>query len=420
MSTQSIPTSTNPEIFIEQVLGDLSVRGWDESQVTIQADPNDLTLEKQEDGLHLSCRGDCSIRLPQSAAIKVKAAHGDAHFKFLEDELILGVVHGSLTLRSVAETVIDIVHGDFSAKEVDGSLQVRSIYGNAAAREILGDCFLQDVQGNLDLREIEGQISANCSGNIRMRLDQLAGKEYQINAEGNLHCNLPQGASIKLVLSSDAEIIKVKSPTGAQVYRQPGLTLDLGDAQVEMKLSAGGGLYVSCDEGINNSASNGEALYSEDFSQQIAQQVEAQISSHLETISKQLNQQMERMSDRFSHAGMSPEQTSKILEQARLANERGASRAQEKLRIAQEKLERKLEATRRQQEKKERSEERSRAHHKRSWGKEWPAPAPAPPPAPSTAPVSEEEHLMILRMLEQKKITPEEADQLLSALEGQE
>jgi hypothetical protein len=42
------------------------------------------------------------------------------------------------------------------------------------------------------------------------------------------------------------------------------------------------------------------------------------------------------------------------------------------------------------------------------------------PPKPPVDPVTEEERLMILRMLEQKKITLEEADELLSALEGQQ
>ncbi len=416
MSTQSIPTSPNPEILIQQVLGSLLIKGSDEPQVVIQADSDELTVEKQEDSLQLSCQGDCNIRLPHGATIKIVAAHGDAHLKYLEETLIIGTIHGSLTLRSVAGTQIDTVHGDFSAKEVDGSLQVRSIYGNAAAREVLGDCILQDVQGNLDLREIEGQVTTNCSGNIRMRLDPLSGKKYHVKAEGNLYCHLPQDASVKLVMNGESDIIKVKSPKSAQVYHQSDLTLDLGDASAEMLLSAGGGLYVSYDEDSSGEGHNGETVYPEGLSQQIAQQVEAQISSQLQMI----NEQIERISDQFDRVGMSTEEANRILEKARQASERGTARAQEKLRLAQEKLERKLEATRRQQERRARAaEERAKVHSKRSWGMEWPA-SPTPPPPPSAPQVSEEERLMILRMLEQKKISLEEADKLLSALESKE
>lgn len=419
MSTQSIPTSSNPEILIEQVLGNLLVKGSDEPQVVIQADPSELTVEEQDDSLQLSCLGDCNIRLPFGAAIKITAIHGDAHLKYLKDELIIGTIHGSLTLRSVADTRIDTVHGDFSAKEVDGSLHIQSINGNAAAREIMGDCSLHEVQGNLDLRKVDGELLASCNGNIRLRLDLLTGSVYQLSAAGNLHCNLPQDTSAKLILSSGADIIKVKTPDSAQVYRQNQMTLDLGDAQAEMMLSAGGGLYISCDEESQYESFNANTMYSEGFGQQIAQQVEAQISSQLEMISQQLNQQMERLSDQFGRSGMSPEQTEKVLEKARMAGERGTARAQEKLRMAQEKLERKLEATRRLQERRARvAEEKSQAKARRPYGTE--GTSTSPPPTHPVEQVSEEERLMILRMLEQKKISLEEADSLLSALEGKE
>jgi len=89
------------------------------------------------------------------------------------------------------------------------------------------------------------------------------------------------------------------------------------------------------------------------------------------------------------------------------------------VRRAQEKLERKLEAARRRQEAKaQAAERREQMRSRRTWSFE--IPTPPVPPMPEKEPVSEEERLMILRMLEQKKITLEEAEQLLSALEGKE
>ena len=420
MDKQSISTSMTPELVVEQILGDLTIKGWEEAQVIIQADPDELTIDQQEDTIYLSCQGDCSIRLPHGTSIKIDAVHGDAHFKYLQDNLVLGEVHGSLTLRTVGATQIDTVHGDFSAKEIDGPLSATAIFGNAAGRDILGNCTLEDVHGNLDLRHIEGQVKANASGNVRLRLDMLAGISYQVQAEGNLHCNIPQATDLKLDLSSDAEIIKVKLPDSAQVYRQPHLLLNLGEANIEMVLSAGGGLYLSCDENGYSENYGETGVWSEDFSQQIAQQVETQISTHLEQMSQQLNEQMERMSNQFSRVGMTPDQVNKILDQARQVSERETTRAQEKMRRAQEKLERKLEASRRRHEvKTQTAEARSQAHAKRSGGVEWPS-MPSESEGIKSDRATEEERLMILRMLEQKKISLDEADSLLSALEGKE
>ncbi len=95
------------------------------------------------------------------------------------------------------------------------------------------------------------------------------------------------------------------------------------------------------------------------------------------------------------------------------------------MRRAQEKLERKLEAQR--QRKEHRAQELDR-RTRRSWKFEWPAPpapparpkpsAPASPPAPSETGGDRGRAPDHLTMLEQKKISLEEADQLLSALEG--
>ena len=98
-----------------------------------------------------------------------------------------------------------------------------------------------------------------------------------------------------------------------------------------------------------------------------------------------------------------------------MASERAHTRAQEKIRRAQAKMERKLEATRRRAERKARAAERAaRDRRRRAEPVEW---TPSPPKKVSE-PVSDEERLMILQLLEQGKITTEEAEQLLSALEG--
>ena len=145
---------------------------------------------------------------------------------------------------------------------------------------------------------------------------------------------------------------------------------------------------------------------------QLYQKIEAQ----MQAMTRQINEQMELLTQRFSGAGMSPEEIERIMAQARQVSERETTRAQEKMRRAQEKLERKLEAAQRQREKA--ADRRTRGAGRQSWSFDWPSPPPAP--APPKEPVSDEERLMILRMLEQKKITLEEAEQLLAALEDKE
>jgi hypothetical protein len=71
--------------------------------------------------------------------------------------------------------------------------------------------------------------------------------------------------------------------------------------------------------------------------------------------------------------------------------------------------------------------ERHAERHARRWGRTPPPGAwgdfgpkgmPTPPGMPKSEPVAEEERMAILKMLQEKKITAEQAEQLLQALEG--
>ena len=79
-------------------------------------------------------------------------------------------------------------------------------------------------------------------------------------------------------------------------------------------------------------------------------------------------------------------------------------------------MEHKLAAAQRKIESKAQAQERAARHGHHSWS--FNIPTPPKPPITSGDPVSEDERLMILRMLEQKKITMDQAEELLSALEG--
>jgi hypothetical protein len=417
MSKQTIPTSMAPEVIIEQVHGELQVRGWDRPEVVVSANNDDLSLEEQDDTLRLSCQGSCDVRLPHGATLQIGRAHGNTAIKNLHDRVDIDEVDGSLNLREVAGVQIERVHGELYIRSASDDLRAGKIDGNASIRDLRADCILEQVDGNLDLHDVEGRIQVQASGNARLRLSQMSGDEYQVRADGNLHCHIPSDASCKLNLSSDSELIRLRLPEVSQTYQQAQYELSIGGGAAMVSLSAGGSLYLFSDQGSWSTREDLDVDFeglSEEFNQQIAQQIEGQIQSQMDQMTRQLNEQMAHLSDQINRAGLSQQEAERIVEQALAASERETSRAQEKLRRAQEKLERKLEANRLRSQ--AAADRRTRAYNRGSWSFNIPTP-PSPPAEPH---VSDEERLIILRMLEQKKISPAEADQLLAALEGKE
>jgi flagellar motility protein MotE (MotC chaperone) len=424
MEKQSVATSLAPHVLVDQIGGCLQVKGWERPEVTVYAQPEDLTLEENDDIATITCRGDAEVRVPHGASLQVKTVSGSAYFKLLEDDLDIGQVEGNLGLRAIAAARVESVHGHLEAKEISGDLQVGAVHGHASIKEVQGNCLLEQVDGHLELRDVEGNIRVRTNGNARLRLSTLAGDSYTIQAQGEIYCRIPEDASLKLDLSSKANLIKVRLPNRSQTYQQSQYELIVGSGMASMQLSAGGELYLMAEEiGWSSEEEPAEAAVAgfsrlpEDYSQQIASQVQSQIQSQMEAMTRQLNEQLAHLSAWIGNANLPPDESRRIMEQARQTSEREAARVQEKMRRAQEKLERRLEASRQREEMRLQAAERhlqSRSRHNSAWERPAP-PSPAAPPEPV---VSDEERLAVLRMLAQKKITPDEADQLLTALEG--
>ena len=419
MSAQTIPTSLAPEIIIDRVSGNLQVKGWEESQVVVKANSHDLQLEVQDDMIRLTCAGSCEIRLPTGALVKVNTVKGNAQVRYLDDPLSIGSVHGSLFLRNVAETNIEAVHGELMARQVTGNLHAGQVMGNAMVRDVQGECVLSKVQGNLDLRDIDDEIKATTEGNARIRISEMMGSEYEIHAQGNVHCRIPENASLQLTLTSEAESIVVKGPEGTRSYQQPNCEARLGSGEGKLTISAGGNIFLSAqqsgwEEEEREGGHEGYTPLPADFGEQIARQVEGQLQVQMENMNRQIQEQMAVLNATLSRSGVSPEETERIMRRARESSERANAQALEKMHRAQEKLERKLEDARQKNMRQEKAAERPPRHSfHHSWKFEI-------PPAPVKEPVADEERLMILHMLEQKKISLEDAERLLSALEWKE
>lgn len=419
MGQTSLPTGPAPVIFIDSVQGKLQVKGWERSEILLKAgSADDPVLEQQDNEFHIRSTGNCIVRVPRDARINAGQISGNASFKMLEDGLQIGLVSGSLVLRDIASAQITRVHGELLARQVEEDLRVEEVFGSATARDVQGACVFQHVGGNLVLRDTEGDVDATALGNAHIQLSMLQGEQYTISASGNLECRITEDASAQVELASGARNIRVRTSEGSKTYNDRSTSLTLGDGEASMKLSAGGSLSFACEESAWTDMSDlqGEideafSVFSEEFTEQFSEQIEAQIESQMEMLSEQ----MENIADMAGKAGLSPSEAERIRERARAVSERASAQAQEKLRRAQEKMERKMAAAQRKAElRAQAAQRRVQDQRRRTWNVEWTS---SPPPRP-TAPASDEERLMILRMLEQKKITLEEAEKLLAALEN--
>jgi hypothetical protein len=422
MGAKLIQTGPNPAITFQTIHGNLQIKGWEQSEVQVKASSDeDLSLKQEGDSLQISCLGDCVIRLPSQASVDINTVNGSVRLKLLSGSLHIKKVMGSLALRETGSVTIDNVFGDVLARQVSGGLVVDQVHGNVLVRDVQVGCRLEQISGNLELRDINGDLYACAGGNVRVRLADATGSKYEIEAGGNLHCRVPSDANLKVSLDSGAEHILLGLEGSKEVIRSQRHELVLGDGRAAMKLGAGGEIVFSTqpadwsDQDFKAEIDEEFASISEEFGQNLAEQVQEQLEAQMGF----LEDQMTELGSKLGRVGLSDAEVERIVQRARQASERATERAQEKMRRTQERLERKLSNAARKAEIKARAaERRGQTAGRRSWSFEWHVPTGPQPPRPPREPASEEERLMILRMLEQKKISLEEAEELLAALEG--
>lgn len=407
-----------PQVHIQSVVGDLILKGFDGNELIIKT-PNtqDPQAVVQEARITIESLSACTIYVPHKSTVKIDEISGDAGVKSLEGALSIGKVGRELSLRDVGSTQVNSIGLDLAAKRIRGELLAGSVGRAAIVRDVDGKFTADAIGAQLNLRGVSGGVMVVVGGNADVSLAPVPWQEYEITAGGNINCRLMEETGVDFQIESGGSSISIKLPELSQSLRQGEYQFTLGEGGSRVKLKAGGIVEVRSGSGGWESFGVFEPNVDVNLDEidGLAEQIEQQVTSQIEEMTGEMEAYLERVTNSLRGAGLSEREVDRVQQRVKRAQER-AQRAQE---ISRRKMAIKLEAAQRRIEQKMRRR-----------GVSAPVPPPRPesrfawPIAPDTATapdgeaVSDEERLLILKMLEEQKISVEEAEQLLAALEG--
>jgi len=358
--SKTIAAGKSPKIQIDSLGGDISVVGWD-GDILVKGDEDELNLSEKDGLVSITCSGDLSIRVPKASSFEFGSMSGDASIRGVTGEIQIQEIEGDLSIRDSGSVSIGNINADLSLRNIKGDVYVREAGGDVSIREVDGSVSLDSVADDLALRGARGNIKVNVGEDVVVYLDPQPDGSYSIVAGDDILLVLPPSANATLDVQGD-EII-FDWPGVEKEEDETERTVVLGNGSARISLNAGGDVRVS------NRVDAGE--FAEEFGNFAG-----------------LN---------FDWSGFG-ERISRDVERAARRAEEIAKRA-----------------------------ERHAERHARKWkGKvgvgrwNWnisPNGVITPPGAPSE-PVSEDERLAILKMLQEKKISAAQAEELLRALEG--
>jgi len=391
MFEQTIETSATPHITVTECMGNLVVRGSEKRQITlhVRGRTDDATLEREGETFTLVARAGCLLTCPTATTLTVGTVRENLQVEQVEGPVTADTVHGNVNLRAVGPTALEQTFGNLRVRQVEGDLCAQTTRGNARVRQVDGSLSLGRVDGNLGVKEIRGELAAEqVRGNVQLELPFSPGLTYRLNANGNLTVRLPADASLRLALRASG---------GVRSYI-PDLVLEeaegetrgiLGAGEASLEAQVGGRVSL---QPLGPEMGPAEGLPPDFMAdlEGLGATIEARIAEEMAAMSARLEESLGRIDSEEIRRGVerATEQAFRTAGQAAQRARRQAEREAERARLRTERAERRWQ----------------RASGQR--------------PRPKREPATDEERMRVLRLVEEGKVTPEQAADLLAALEG--
>lgn len=402
MVKHSIPIDNISKLVVVSAGSNLYLSGWNNNEIQIQDLASEDLIKTKKDRAEIHFPGDGFIKIPHHLNVEIQSVNGDAVIKSINSDLRIDSVNGDLTMSDVGSAHVGSVNGDLIATRIQGDLRIENTGGDALVNDVKGQVGMPDVGGDILIEKVAGGIVSNAGGDGTAEFSPVPWQAYQFSVGGNLSVSLPEECNADLSIQSKAKDITIMLGDVDISSRQEELIQQLGEGGPSILLSAGGKVFLS---GNDYSLFSGFKLnmdklhpFNGDFSAN-------NIKHSLDNLEEDIRESFSGLSESLEEFGFSEENLKefgrKIEESSRLAAEKAEIAAIK----AQAKVEKQIAKARR------------KARKAKAKTKEFDLNTFLDLDSEKNA-VTETERLLILEMLQEKKISLEEADKLLKALEG--
>ena len=357
MEKKTLIVGKTPHIKIIDIAGDLRITGHDKEEIQAKTSGDALELSVENEEITLTCDDNLILTLPQNAQIEIISIAGDASFRNLANTLNLANIGGDLVLRDMGVTEIGQIGNDLVVRRAV-SLKIDSIGDDASIRDITGDVTITNIGNDLHLRGVRGNLEATVGDDAVLYIQPQKDANYTLTAGAEILLRLPENADVGLDLTAGDDL-SINLP-GIEASDEKRRKLDLGLATATLTFSAGKDFHVTlkADAWANMADFDSNTPFRGIDITSFGNNFAENITKHFDSFPDKFFEKLSHKMDTFPDGKM------------------------------------------------RRAERKSARHKIRFVGKK------------PLSPVSDDERLLILKMLEEKKISAADAGKLLSALEA--
>ena len=125
MNQEKIFTGKAPQINVNSCNGDLVVRTWAETAVSLKG--ANVEVNESEEKITIDSAESLKITIPIQSSLWVNYVNGDIAIKLVEGDVELVELNGDAILNGLNHVHVHTLNADLSAKNLNGELTRRTI-----------------------------------------------------------------------------------------------------------------------------------------------------------------------------------------------------------------------------------------------------------------------------------------------------
>lgn len=411
MTERIIPRDEYSGLVITSASGILNLTGWNKDEFRIkdlfgpEDEGSSIKIEDKKGKLEISSVEDLIIHLPHDLPVTIQSVSGDTNIRGILGAIEIDSVSGDLNLRDIGSLSIKTVSGDLIASRVQGFLRADSVSGDSLVDNIQGQVELKSVSGDVQLEKVDGGIDIDTSGDALVEFHPVPWQAYQIKASGDISITMPADSDADLQIKSNARDITIFPGKLNLSSNEKELEHKLGEGGPSVQLSAAGKVFILDDKFTVMTGFKMNLDDLGDLATGFTTDTTEFIRGSLDHLEEDLRETLGTLSESLEEIGLSEENLANLGVQIEETSRKAAEKAELAAIKAQAKVEKKIAKARRkaiQAREKTKQFDLNKFLETKS----------------NKESVSDSERMLILKMLQEKKITTEEAENLLKTLEG--
>ncbi len=261
--THVLSISRDDPIIHLKAYGGVRIKGVDQAEVQCEIDAPQLATLVEEDGhVYITVNSSCQLTVPAASAIQIEKGMGSVKIANVHHQIEIDKVLGNLVLDDIDKAEIGRIGGNFSVRNAIGDVSVDKVGGNLVvlnvasftAEKVGGNCYAKDVQGKFYLAKVGGKFNgldlpgetcvekvggAFVARNVNLAADlRTGGKIHLVKFYSQKDLDLKAGGQITLVIDEKMDNAEFSLHSGAKsiLIKMRGDELNIGDKHYEYVL----------------------------------------------------------------------------------------------------------------------------------------------------------------------------------------